>query len=300
MLMIEERDMEQYDGSGFFHVCTDGTVLPWMFKDQQDFIAGMNRIGICVVISGAEVLDFSLMDNHVHFLMYGKISRCKKFIDRYKTLTGKWISNKYGISGHMKELPASIIPLRTEEEILETAAYIDRNSVMAGFKGLPSEYPWGSSCLMFRRIQTESRSFKCMKEYSGNQLREMIRTRVQLPEDWKIDENGMIDPACFTGYSKMEKIFVSPVRYLYFLSRKLEGKINTSLTHGQKTFMPDKELRPVVEDIALKFFNTKDIKSLNVKSRLSIARKLRKDYASTVKQIARMVYLDPDALKDFI
>ena len=32
----------------------------------------------------------------------------------------------------------------TEEEILEVAAYIDRNSIVAGFNGLPSEYPWGS------------------------------------------------------------------------------------------------------------------------------------------------------------
>ena len=61
--------MEHYDRSGFFHVCTDGTVLPWMFKDQQDFIAGINRIGICKIISGVYVFVFTLMDNHVHFLL---------------------------------------------------------------------------------------------------------------------------------------------------------------------------------------------------------------------------------------
>ena len=292
--------MERIERSGFFHVCTDGTVLPWMFKDKQDFIAGINRIGICMIISRVHVFVFTLMDNHVHFLLYGEITKCKAFIDRYKTLTGKWISHRYGIRKHIKDLPTSIIPLRTDEDILETATYIDRNSVMAGFKGLPSEYPWGSSCLMFRNDKLDIKSYWYLKEFSENQLRELMKTRVPLPGDWRIDDNGMIDPACFTEFRKMESLFGSPVRYLYFLNRKSEGKINLTISNGQKTFIPDKEMRPIAEKLALKHFGTENIKELNVNARLTIARKLRYEYASTVKQIGRMVCLDPEVLKDFV
>ena len=201
---------------------------------------------------------------------------------------------------HIKELPTSIIPLRSDEDILETAAYIDRNSVMAGFKGLPSEYPWSSSYLMFRNDKLDIKSYRHLREFSENQLRELIKTRVSLPGDWRIDDSGMIDPACFTEFKKMESMFASPVRYLYFLSKKLEGKINLALEHGQKTFIPDKEMRPIAEKLALKHFGTEDIKELNVNARLTIARKLRYEYASTVKQIGRMVCLDPEMLKDFV
>ena len=292
--------MEHYDRSGFFHVCTDGTVLPWMFKDQQDFIAGINRIGICKIISGVHVFVFTLMDNHVHFLLYGEITRCKAFINRYKTLTGKWISHKYGISKHLKDLPVSIIPLRSDEDILETAAYIDRNSVMAGFRGLPSEYPWSSAGLMFRNDTHDIRNHRFLRDFSENQLRDLIKTRVPLPADWRIDKSGKIDPACFTEFRKMESMFVSPVRYLFFLNKKSEGKINLTLTSGQKSFIPDKDMRPIAEKLALKHFGTENIKTLNVNARLTIARKLRYEYASTVKQISRMVHLDPEVLKDFI
>ena len=300
MIWIEERDMEQNERTRFFHVCTDGTVLPWMFKDNQDFIAGMNRIGICKVIAQVNVYDYTLMDNHVHFLLNGEIAECKKFIDKYKTLTGKWNAHKYGISRHLKDLPTSIIPLRTEDDILETAAYIDRNSVMAGFKGLPSEYPWGSSCLMFRNDIQNTRKYKYLKDFSENQLRNILNTRVLLPDDWRVDDSGMIDHTCYTEYRKMEKLFASPVRYLYFLTKKLEGKINITLAHGQKAFIPDKELRAIVENLAIRHFGTGDIKSLNVNARLTIARKLRYEYASSVKQIGRMVYLDPEMLKGFV
>ena len=81
--------MRTDDDHGFFHVCTNGTVLPWMFKDNEDFIYGMNRIGICHLLTGITVLVFTLMDNHVHFILYGTREKCRMFIDKYKLLTGK-------------------------------------------------------------------------------------------------------------------------------------------------------------------------------------------------------------------
>lgn len=47
-------------------------------------------------------------------------------------------------------------------------------------------------------------------------------------------------------------------------------------------------------------FGHEDIKALDVKSKLSIAKKLRYDYLSTLKQISRMVYLKEDMLKGFV
>ena len=56
----------------YFHICTDGRLLAWMFQDDKDFIAGMNRIAICHIKTMAIVLCFVLMDNHVHLLIYSE------------------------------------------------------------------------------------------------------------------------------------------------------------------------------------------------------------------------------------
>lgn len=47
-------------------------------------------------------------------------------------------------------------------------------------------------------------------------------------------------------------------------------------------------------------FGENDIKMLGVNSRLMLARKLRYEYASTVKQISRMLHLDMELLKGYV
>ena len=183
---------------------------------------------------------------------------------------------------------------------METIAYIDRNSIVAGYCYLPSEYPWGSAQYMFKENLSSNIDWKSIGEFTREACRELLKTRVNLPSDWKINDKGMIDPQHFIDAEKANEIFRSPVRYIYFLSRKLEGKINMDTAQGNKAFIPDKELRPIVTKISEDLFHTADIKSLNVSNRLTLARKLRHEYASTTKQISRMIFLDPEVLKGFV
>ena len=127
-----------------------------------------------------------------------------------------------------------------------------------------------------------------------------MRTRATIPGDWRIDCSGMICPLCFLDLKRVEANFKTPMRYTYFLAKKLEGVIEEELYHSQKTFLPDKELRVVVSKLSKEIFAASDIRNLDVKSKLVIARRLRFDYASTVKQIARILNLDKEALEGYI
>ena len=290
--------MWRSDEPGYFHICTDGNAVPWIFQDDEDFIAGVNRIGICSITAKVETVAYTLMDNHGHFLVYGMLLACKRFINTYKTLTGKYISRKYKTKDHLRDLPVEIHPIKTEEELMATIAYLDRNPIIAGFKYLPNEYPWGSARSMFKRPGQTDQSRK-LGSLGFNERRRVLKTRTPLPNDWEIDSRGMLIPEkSFLNTARLEKIFMSPMRYNYFLAKKLEGDIEVK--HGLKTFLPDKELRPVASQIAMTLFGTSDVRSLNVRSRLRIAQKLRQGYAATVKQISRMVYLDVESLKGFI
>lgn len=271
-----------------------------MFLDEPDFISGINRIGICKIIAGVMVFAYSLMDNHVHFLLYGTYAQCLKFINKYKFLTGIRIAQRHHQNKHIKNLPVSIIPLKTEEDILEVVAYIDRNAMMSGFKGLPHEYQWSSSRLLFKEdCRVTAGEFK-VGDFSRNQLRDLLKTRVTLPDEWTFDERGMLNPACFTEWKKVEDLFRSAVRYLYFVTKKLEGKIDMTLNQGHDSFISDKDLRIITSDLCLKEFGEPDIRKLSVSSRLKLARTLRKEYSSTRKQIGRMLHLDAKILEGFI
>ena len=295
--MVERYSFEG-GSSGFYHVCTDGAYLDWMFRDDTDFVAGVNRSGICAVVSGVKLVTFVLMDNHVHFVLYGEMPSCKDFILRYKNLTGKYIHSRYGIKGHVHTLPAEIIRIDSYERLLATIAYLDRNPIVAGWRMMPDEYRWGVSRFMFRP-QGGFESFRRLDTFSLREQSVLMGTHVKLPQDWRVDESGMLDIRCFVDVVFLERLFKSPGRYLYFLSKKLEGDIDQFFSMGTKTFVQDKDLRPVVEKLAKELYGEEDVRLLSVNTRLLLARKLRYEYASTVKQIARMLHLDVELLKGY-
>ena len=45
-----------------------------------------------------------------YFVLHGTIYQCKKFITKYKTLTGKWISRKYGLAHPLKQISRMVHP----------------------------------------------------------------------------------------------------------------------------------------------------------------------------------------------
>ena len=291
------------DTLGYYHVCTDGNAIAWMFQDDEDFIAGVNRVGLCVLMTCVEVVAFILMDNHVHFVLYGSAVKCKAFINMYKRLTGRWISNKYGLSDYLRLLPAEMIRIADEESLMNTIAYIDRNSIVAGYKCMPCEYPWGTARYMFRdKSDAAVKDVVCARIGSMPivQQRAVLKTRISVPGDWLICQNGMILPSSFMDLGHVERIFKTSARYSYFIAKKLEGTVEMQMNESRRTFMTDKELREVTKQISCKLYGVDDVLSLDVKSRMAIARKLRYDYASTVKQISRMLYLDPDLLGGFV
>lgn len=292
--------MKGLEETGYFHICTDGKAIPWMFQDNRDFIVGIKRIGICATMTGVIIVAYTLMDNHVHFLLYGTLPQCKDFINLYKRLTGKWIRTRYGYSDFLHNLPVEIIRIEGEESLLNTIAYLDRNPIVAGFKYMPGEYPWGSARFMFKADETGMENFRSLESFTRREQKALLHSHTVLPQDWNVDCNGMILPTSFMNIRRLESFFRSPAKYSYFLAKKLEGIVEQNLEHSRKSFIPDKELRPVVRKLALEKYGSDDIKSLNVNARLGIARILRYSYGSTVKQISRMIYLDTDALEGFI
>lgn len=291
--------MRGFDSKGYFHVCTDGRALPWMFQDESDFIAGVNRIGVSYLRTTTKVIAYVLMDNHVHFVLYGTMLECKEFITLYKQLTGTWIHVKYGLNDYLRQLPTNILLLDTEDRLLNAIAYIDRNPVVSGYRYLPSEYPWGSARYVFKDSR-EDRNVKSLSTISRRAQRALLSTRVALPGEWRIDDKGMICPDSFLQVSVIESYFKTPIRYSYFIAKKLEGTVEQEMELSQKAFIPDIELREIVRKIIMHDYGKKSVSDLDVHGRLSVARKLRYSYASTLKQISRMVHLDRSALEGFV
>ena len=59
-------------------------------------------------------------------------------------------------------------------------------------------------------------------------------------------------------------------------------------------------MRAIVKKLSLELYGEIDLKILSVNSRLILARKLRYEYAASIKQISRMLHLDAEILKGFV
>lgn len=287
----------------YYHVCTKGEDLPWMFRDEFDFIAGINRIGFCVLSVNVTVVDFILMDTHVHFILNGSLPICKDFINKYKQMTGKWVSHRHNIANHLAKVDTTIVPVGSEEALMEEIAYVDRNSIMAGYRCMPTEYRWGMSRYFFKDTLSMNAllaGFEKIGERSLKILKKQLSTRVDIPRDWEIDKSGMINPRCFVDYRIVESIYRSPNRYLYFLAKKLEGKIDMKLSQGVSSFIPDKEMRSITDSLTREMFGLEKKGLLNMSQRIQMAKKLRYEYGATHKQISRMLNVDVNILKGFV
>ena len=274
-----------------------------MFRDEFDFIAGINRIGFCVLSVNVTVVDFILMDTHVHFILNGSLPICKDFINKYKQMTGKWVSHRHNIANHLSKVETTIVPVGSEEALMEEIAYVDRNSIMAGYRCMPTEYRWGMSRYFFKDTLSMNAllaGFEKIGERSLKILKKQLSTRVDIPRDWEIDKSGMINPRCFVDYRIVESIYRSPNRYLYFLAKKLEGKIDMKLSQGVSSFIPDKEMRSITDSLTREMFGLENKGLLNMSQRIQMAKKLRYEYGATHKQISRMLSVDMNIIKGFV
>ena len=167
-------------GNQYFHICSDGTKIDWLFKDDSDFISGINRIGLCTLLSKVEIYAYTMMDNHIHILLSGTMSMCKEFIIKYKLLTGKWIRNKYGGNFDSRNFIIKAIRVSSPEYLLNVLAYIDRNIINTNYPFLPSEYPWGSARFLFK----DRRHINVipLSEMTMTEKRLRFNTHIEIPD----------------------------------------------------------------------------------------------------------------------
>lgn len=86
----------------FFLISTDHLCEQLWFKDDEDFKAGMNFVAILAFVTGITVLSFSLMSNHVHFVVQATWEEAGAFINRFKQLYAFYYRKKYGIKKFLR------------------------------------------------------------------------------------------------------------------------------------------------------------------------------------------------------
>lgn len=106
----------------------------------------------------------------------------------------------------------------------------------------------------------------------------------------------MVFPGSYVRYREFEKMFGSPKRLLYYLSRNMDYEMEIRTGIVAKARYRDGELTASLDALSQEIFG-KIYSSVRIEDRIRIARELRKRYGAPVSQVARVVGLDAGILR---
>ncbi len=283
--------------NGIYHICTDGLAQELWFRDEEDYVDGMNSTAVCALLTDVNIYCFCLMSNHVHFIINGAEGRCIRFIREYKRRRTLQLAAKYADGHSLQGAGISMKRIDKPEYLKTVIAYVMRNPTAAGLAVVPGGYRWSSSNQYFADRSFLERGCRAMAEFSLTRKRKMFKTKIHFPDDYLIGYDGIIFPGSYVDYKSVEKIYNSPRQFLYHLSatndllEELETGILTRASYN------DSELLASMEALCSEKFGGRKFGSLRIEDRYQVAREMRKRYGTGARQLARITSLDPEFLK---
>ena len=282
---------------GYYHICSDGNRVDILFKNEKDFIAAMNRVATITLRMKVIILAFVLMDNHFHFVIKADSEEdAIRFANEFKRLTGKYNADMYGDALSLSRLPVKVIPVPDEDYLKTLVVYVIKNPTKARIEMFYT-YPWGTGGLYFRGGRQEK---TIPKDRPGVRfLKKTCRTHLILPTDWRVSD-GMITPESYVAVDLVEHLFKTPRSYMYYLSLNKDDDMEKELGEWNEINLSDSELRAERVLMTREHFGTRSLRDLSAPDRLKLARMMRKRFLCPKKQLARIVQLPYETVRQML
>ena len=288
-----------------WHFSTDGKAVDVIFYDDTDFISGMNRIYVTLKSYRIIILAFSLMDNHLHFVLYGDFEQCNQFMHEYVWRTSRHIAVTHHDNHKMDGVPIDYQVVDTDAYLKTVICYTIKNAPAAGIPYNAWDYPWSSGPLYFRRaglwsspIWLESEMEKLSDLDLGTHgLRNYLQTNTPSSENVRTI-GRLVFPGEYVAFELVEKIFKTCKSFNYFYCKTKEDDVDSRGGDVSRLSIPMKEMRQHKRDVCRELFGVENVKSLSTEQRLRLARTLRAKFNSSPRQIAALSGLVYDEVKD--
>ncbi len=265
----------------FWLVTTEHLKERLWFKDEEDFKVGMNFVAIVALLTSVHVIAFSLMSNHVHFVLECSRDQAESFISRLKIKYSQYYSRKYGSRELLRNNSVDIRRLLFGDESLERAiAYVQMNCVAANICLHPSSYPWGTGELFFRVANAKGVK---VSDLSGRKREHLIHCRTEVPSNWIVDDRGYINPSSYVNEKLVESLFRTPKRMDYFLKNSSKAR-----KAGAMPTFDDQLIGSAIQSLCTSLFRKKSFTELEDGEQSELFKQLRYRFSADPNQISRI------------
>ena len=257
------------------------------FRDEEDYKVGMNFVALQAHASRVVVLSFTLMSNHVHFVVTAVTKRdAEAFIEGFKHRYSLYLRRKYGAKEFLRGNGVRIDLISPYDEDPEKAiAYVEMNCVAANICSHPSQYPWGTGGLFFDQRKPDGRP---LGAFSKRACKRLLHTDVELlPENWLVGADGYILPQSYVDVAAVEAFFRTPQRMNWFLANSSKAKKRMEADDNLPAFR-DQVILAAVPDLCQSLFGKRTFSQLARDEQVEFVRQLHFRFSAHVNQIARV------------
>ena len=274
----------------YYHVSSKALEKNDIFLTREDFVTAMNDIALCSLRYDVKILCFCLMCNHFHFVLRGSYKECYAFMNEFKRICAIRMRDRTGEVSGLKDVDLNFDLLDTQEYLENAIAYVLRNPLAARIIMMPYFYEWSSIAAYFRG--SSQLHGLLLNSLSIRKRREVLRTRHDVvPDHFMLSPQGFIHPACYIAADEVEKIFRHPSRLMMLLAKKVENEFEVASGAAQQIKMTEAELKTQVLELVRNEFGVNSLAQLSADDRLRLCLLMRRNFNSSVKQIARILRL---------
>ena len=291
-----------------WHFSTDGNAVDIMFYNDDDFIDGMNRIYVTLPGYRVVILAFSLMNTHIHFILYGGFEECNMFVHDYVRRTSQYIAIKHGDHNKLDSVPIHYQMIDTDFYLKVVICYTIKNAPVGGINYNAIDYPWSSGPLYFRRpgywsspawLNKSSDNLPQDIKMGVRRQKKLLKSHVR-PEAAVRMTGPIVFPGTYVAYEIVERLYKTCKSFNYFLCISKEEDVEARGGTISHLSIPMQEMRQHKNEVCKEMFGTSNIKKLNTQQRIHLARVLRSRFNSSKKQIIRLCGLVYEEAKDMI
>lgn len=266
---------------------------PTIFNTSEDYMAGMSIFGIsAMMFPKMRFFAFQLMSNHIHMVVSGDKEYIKEFFSYFKERLDRHFDSQVDLSG----FELKCFPVNDLAYFRNCIAYTNRNGFVVCDCFTPFSYPWGTSPYFFQPM-VKQYAICCGKPLGIAMVRQLMHTKVADQfKDVKTIE-GYVSPMEFCDIATAESVFRDAKQYFYNISTKVEAYSAIAKSLGESVYYNDNDLFLVAKKIASSCFGCEDLRALDAKQKIEIAKRLHFDYNASTKQIQRLLKINPEILE---
>ena len=294
-----ERDCEFKfnQESPFWHLYTDGRKSDIIFSSKEDMIVGMNLIAISALsFTKIKIYTFELMNNHVHVILMGPRGECEKFFALFKSKLARFFARN-GRVVNLVDFNCNMIEITTLQALRNEIVYANRNGFVAIPSCTPYSYPWGAGPFFFNPLLSKLKTVD-FGSLTVRARRSICRSNdIDLPYDLKVCD-GVILPSSYCFIAEAEGFFRNAHHYFQCLTKKYEAYSEIADRLHETVFITDEEMYSAVCALCVKVYNVKRPVHLPAKDKVEMARRMKREYNASNRQIKNILKLEKDIVDE--